>query len=178
MTGRPKNPMKKLRATAGVNLLGRFGVLASGRRNAVTHKILQERRMKAIRIATLAFALCAGLTSVAAAQGQPEPQGQGEMRRGGGMGGMLLKDITLTDAQKDQIKTIREKYMPQQMELRKSAQATGGPPDQATMSKMMDLQEKQAAEIRGILTADQQKVFDGNLKEMRDRMEARRKGSS
>ena len=135
--------------------------------------------MKAIRIATLAFALCVGLTSVAAAQGQPEPQGHGEMRRGSGaMGGMLLKDITLTDAQKAQIKTIREKYIPQQMELRKAAQATGGPPDEATRTKMMDLQEKQAAEIRAVLTADQQKVFDGNLKEMRDRMEARRKGSS
>lgn len=133
--------------------------------------------MKVIRIATLAFALCAGLTSVAAAQGQPEPQGQGEMRRGGGMGGMLLKDITLTDAQKAQIKTIREKYLPQQMELRKAAQATGGA-DEANRAKMMDLQEKQAAEIRAILTADQQKVFDLNLKEMRDRMEARRKGSS
>jgi Spy/CpxP family protein refolding chaperone len=135
--------------------------------------------MKVIRIAALGFALCAGFTSVAAAQGQPEPQGQGEMRRGGGgMGGMLLKDITLTDAQKAQVKTIRDKYMPQQMELRKSAQATGGPPDEAIRSKMMDLQEKQAAEIRAILTADQQKVFDGNLKDMRDRMEARRKGSS
>jgi Spy/CpxP family protein refolding chaperone len=130
--------------------------------------------MKAIRIAALAFALCAGLASVAAAQ---DSQGQGE-RRQGGMGGMLLKDITLTDAQKAQIKTIRDKYVPQQMELRKATQATGGPPDEATRSKMMDLQEKQAAEIRAILTADQQKVFDGNLKEMRDRMEARRKGSS
>jgi Spy/CpxP family protein refolding chaperone len=131
--------------------------------------------MKAIRIATLAIALCAGMTSIAAAQGQPEPQGQG---RGGGMGGMLLKDITLTDAQKAQIKTIRERYVPQQMELRKATQATGGPPDEATRTKMMDLQEKQAAEIRAVLTADQQKVFDANLKEMRDRMEARRKGSS
>jgi Spy/CpxP family protein refolding chaperone len=130
--------------------------------------------MKAIRIAALAFALCAGVASVASAQ---DGQGQGE-RRQGGMGGMLLKDITLTDAQKAQVKTIREKYLPQQMELRKAAQGTGGPPDEATRSKMMDLQEKQAAEIRAILTADQQKVFDGNLKEMRDRMEARRKGTS
>jgi len=120
--------------------------------------------MKAIRIATLAAALCVGMTSVAAAQGVP-PQGQGEMRRGGGMGGMLLKDITLTDAQKNQIKTIREKYMPQQMELRKAAQATGGPPDEATRAKMMDLQNKQAAEIRAILTADQQATFDKNLAE-------------
>ena len=130
--------------------------------------------MKVIRIATLAFALCAGMTSVAAAQGQPEPkEGQGEMRRGGGMGGMLLKDITLTDAQKDQIKTIREKYVPRQLELRKAVQATGGPPDEATRAKMMELQSQQSAEIRAILTADQQKTFDHNLHEMKERMDRR-----
>lgn len=135
--------------------------------------------MKAIRIATLAAALCVGMTSVAAAQGAPpQGQGQGEMRRGGGMGGMLLKDITLTDAQKDQIKTIREKYVPKQMELRKAVQATGGPPDEATRAKMMELQNQQSAEIRAILTADQQKTFDHNLHEMKERMDARRNGSS
>jgi Spy/CpxP family protein refolding chaperone len=135
--------------------------------------------MKVIRIATLAFALCAGMTSVAAAQGQPEPkEGQGEMRRGGGMGGMLLKDITLTEAQKEQVKTIREKYVPRQLELRKAVQATGGPPDDATRAKMMELQSQQSAEIRAILTADQQKTFDHNLHEMKERMDARKNGSS
>jgi len=135
--------------------------------------------MKVIRIATLAFALCAGMTSVVAAQGQPAPkEGQGEMRRGGGMGGMLLKDITLTDAQKDQIKIIREKYVPRQLELRKAVQATGGPPDDATRAKMMELQSQQSAEIRAILTADQQKTFDNNLHEMKERMDARKNGSS
>jgi Spy/CpxP family protein refolding chaperone len=133
--------------------------------------------MKVIRTATLAIALCVGATSVAAAQAQTPPQGQGEMRRGGGMGGMLLKDITLTDAQKAQIKTIREKYAPQQLELRKSAQAVGGA-DEATRTKMADLQTKQAAEIRAILTADQQAAFDKNLADMKARMEARRNGSS
>jgi Spy/CpxP family protein refolding chaperone len=133
--------------------------------------------MKAIRIATLAAALCVGMTTVAAAQGAP-PQGQGQgERRAGGMGGMLLKDINLSDAQKTQIKTIREKYLPQQVELRKAAQATGGPPDDATRTKMMDLQTKQAAEIRTILTADQQSTFDKNLVEMKARMDARRNGS-
>src|SRR5437667_12107782 len=86
--------------------------------------------MKAIRIATLAAALCVGMTSVAAAQGTEPPQqgqGQGEARRGGGMGGMLLKDITLTDAQKEQVKTVREKYVQRQMERRKAGQATGTP---------------------------------------------------
>ncbi len=129
--------------------------------------------MKAIRIATLAAALCVGITSVAAAQGT-EPQGQGGMRRGGGMGGMLLKDINLTDAQKEQVKTIREKYLPQQVELRKAAQGTGGPPDEASRAKMMDLQNKQAADIRAILTADQQAQFDKNMAEMKAQMENRR----
>jgi Spy/CpxP family protein refolding chaperone len=133
--------------------------------------------MKALRMATLAVALCAGITSVAAAQAQPEHDnhGQGEMRRGGGMGGWLLKDITLTDAQKDQIKTIREKYAPRQLEIRKAVQATGVAPDDATRAKMVELQNQQAAEIRAVLTADQQVIFDRNLAEMKARGSARSK---
>ena len=135
--------------------------------------------MKVIRIATLAAALCVGITSAAAAQGtEPPQQGQGEMRRGGGMGGLLLKDINLTDAQKAQVKAIREKYAPQQLELRKSVEATGGPPDEATRAKITDLRQKQAAEIRAVLTADQQATFDKNLAEMKSQMESRRKGGS
>ena len=130
--------------------------------------------MKAIRIAALAAALCVGMTSVAAAQGTEPPQ-QG---RGGGMGGMLLKDINLTDAQKAQVKTIREKYVPQLQELRKASQATGGPPDEATRTKMMDIQTKQTTEIRAILTADQQATFDKNLAEMKAGMANRANGSS
>ena len=131
--------------------------------------------MKAIRVITLAAALCAGMTSIAAAQGQPITQ---DGPRRGGMGGMLLAGINLTDAQKAQVKTIREKYLPQQMELRKAVQATGAPADEATRAKMTDLQTKQSAEIRAILTADQQIVFDKNLAEMKARAEARRNGSS
>ena len=134
--------------------------------------------MKAIRIATLAAALCVGMTTVAAAQSTEPQQGQGEGRRGGRMGEWLLKDITLTDAQKEQVKTIREKYLPQQVELRKSVQATGGPPDDATRAKMMDLQQKQSDEIRAILTADQQAVFDKNIAAMKTRMAERRNGTS
>jgi protein CpxP len=135
--------------------------------------------MKAIRIATLAIALCAGMTSVAAAQGQPvTQQGQGEMRRGGDRAGWLLKDITLTDAQKGQIKTIREKYVPKQLELQKAVQATGTPADDATRAQMAELRSQQSAEIRAILTPDQQKTFDHNLHEMKEKMDERRKGSS
>ena len=130
--------------------------------------------MKVVRIATLAAALCVGMTAVASAQSTQPQQNEG---RRGRMGEWLLKDINLTDAQKDQIKTIREKYMPQQMELRKSAQATGSV-DDATRAKMVDLQDKQAAEIRAILTADQQATFDKNLAAMKTRMAERRNGTS
>jgi Spy/CpxP family protein refolding chaperone len=132
--------------------------------------------MKVIRMATLAIALCAGTVSVAAAQGTEPNKSEG--RRGGRMGGMLLKDITLTDAQKNQVKTIREKYVPKQLELRKAAQATGTPPDEATVNKMMELQSQQSAEIRAILTADQQAIFDRNVIELKARMEARHNGGS
>ena len=131
--------------------------------------------MKVVRIATLAAALCVGMTAVASAQ-STQPQ-QNEGRRGNRMSEWLLKDINLTDAQKDQIKTIREKYVPQQLELRKAAQATGSV-DDATRAKMVDLQDKQAAEIRAILTADQQTTFDKNLASMKARMAERRNGSS
>lgn len=131
--------------------------------------------MKGIRIVMLAFALCAVSASVASAQAQGDAQQGG---RRGGMGGMLLKDITLTDAQKAQAKTIREKYLPQMVEIRRSVQATGAAPDDATRAKMTDLQNKQTAELRAILTADQQVVFDRNLADMKAAMEARRNGSS
>jgi Spy/CpxP family protein refolding chaperone len=132
--------------------------------------------MKVIHIAMLATALCAATASVGSAQVQPE-QGQSEMRAGRGMGGTLLKDITLTDAQKAQVKVIRDKYVPQLMELRKAAQAVGGA-DDANHAKMVELQNKQAAEIRGVLTADQQATFDKNLADIKARMEARRNGTS
>ena len=131
--------------------------------------------MKVVHIATLAAALCVGMTAVASAQSTQSQQSEG--RRGNRMSEWLLKDINLTDAQKDQIKTIREKYMPQQMELRKSAQATGSV-DDATRAKMADLRDKQAAEIRAVLTADQQATFDKNLAAMKTRMAERRNGSS
>jgi len=50
--------------------------------------------------------------------------------------------------------------------------------DDATRTKMMDLQSRQAAEIRAVLTADQQVTFDKNLAAAKERMAARRNGSS
>jgi Spy/CpxP family protein refolding chaperone len=125
--------------------------------------------MKVIRVATLAVALCVGLTSVSAAQGGDQQPG---IRRGG-MGGMILEGITLTDGQKAQQKVIREKYAPQMMKLRKTAETTGTPVDQA---KMAEIRTAQMAELRAILTSDQQVIFDRNAARLKARMAELRAG--
>lgn len=123
--------------------------------------------MKVFRIATLAIALCAAVTSVSSAQQQPEQRGQGGGRE---MGGMILQGINLTEAQKVQQKAIREKYAPQMMKLRKDAETSGTPIDQA---KVAGLRSSQTAELRAILTAEQQVIFDRNAAEMRARRSQR-----
>lgn len=121
--------------------------------------------MKAIRIAALAVALLGATASIAAAQAQPEAG------RGSGAGGMLLRDITLTEAQKAQQKVIREKYAPRLLEIRKYAETTGMPSDDASRAKTLKIQSEQAAELRAILTAPQQAIFDRNLAEIKARRE-------
>src|SRR5689334_10512745 len=100
--------------------------------------------MKSINVATLGVALLIGSAGVAVAQTpqtQTQKQGvsprgdrrvdgdfrrggrrggfrRGGFRRGGEFGGRLVKDLNLTDAQKAQVKTIREKYRTQFQTLR------------------------------------------------------------
>ena len=123
--------------------------------------------MKVILVAALIVGFCAGVTSVSAAQSQPQ---QGDSQRGRGMGGRILEGITLTDAQKVQQKAIREKYAPQLESLRKAAQVSGTPMDQ---NKLREIQSAQIAEIRTILAPEQQVIFDKNVTEMRARMAER-----
>jgi Spy/CpxP family protein refolding chaperone len=123
--------------------------------------------MKVIRVAMMAVALTAVATSASSAQQQPE------QAQSGRMGGMILRGITLTEAQKAQQKVIREKYAPQMMAVRKTSQTTGTPMDQA---KLSEIRAAQAAELRAILTAEQQVVFDRNMAEMRARQAERKAG--
>jgi Spy/CpxP family protein refolding chaperone len=121
--------------------------------------------MKIVRIAGLAIALCAASASLAVAQGRPDSAGG----RRGPMGGRLLDGITLTDAQQAQVKAIREKYAPQRTEIMSAVQATGMRPDSATMAKLQGISDAQTAEIRAILTPDQQKILDKNIVDDRER---------
>jgi Spy/CpxP family protein refolding chaperone len=113
----------------------------------------------------------------ATAQTTPAPETsttEGDrMRRGpGGRGDrmqMLFNGITLTADQQSQIQAIRDKH--------RSANQGLDPrnnPDDRT--KMMNDMQAQMAEVRAVLTADQQTQFDKNVAEMRQRMQERRSG--
>jgi Spy/CpxP family protein refolding chaperone len=88
---------------------------------------------------------------------------------------MLFAGIDLTDAQKDQIAKIGEKFKAEREALRPAGGQMQGPPDEATRAKMNDIKTRSNAEYRAVLTADQQNIFDKNVADMKARMEARQK---
>ena len=115
--------------------------------------------MKRIRVAVMLSALAA-LVAFAAPAAFAQGGGGGGQGRGRQME-MLMKDITLTDVQKASVDSIVQSFRAQMPGF-----TPGQPPDSAARAKRMEVMGKQNAAIRGVLTADQQKVFDKNLAEM------------
>ena len=149
--------------------------------------------MKGLRFAALGAALAIGAASAIAqppATNAPQRPAAGQHRGGRGgrdfaAGRALFRGVTLTDAQKEQLKTIRQKYAEQRRSLAgQYRQGSGGAqaqrvrPDSATraqrMTQMRDLMQREITETRGILSADQQRTFDQNVATMRQRAESRR----
>ena len=131
--------------------------------------------MKAIRIAALGVALLAGSAAVAGAQAATQaPTQQGGP--GGGRGGFnrSMNGIELTDAQKTKVAEIQAKYQPELQAVRDAMQ--GGGDRAAAFTKMQAIRDKMNPEIRAVLTADQQTIFDKNLAEQKARMEQMRQG--
>lgn len=99
----------------------------------------------------------------------------------------LLRGVNLTEAQKTQLEAIHQKYQPQFQSLRAAnkpamdeARAAHQRGDTAAVraafaknagarQQMQALMQQEATEIRGILTAEQQKTFDANLQKMKER---------
>jgi periplasmic protein CpxP/Spy len=153
--------------------------------------------MSSVRTLALGALMIVGVAGVSAAQSATTPptraQRSGEMRRGGGRGGFGA-DLNLTDAQKAQIKTIRAKYQPQNEALRNqakpfmdAARAARQKGDTATaraeMLKARNVMQggqsyrtQENAEIRAILTPDQQAKFDARQKNMAERGKGGHKG--
>jgi Spy/CpxP family protein refolding chaperone len=113
-------------------------------------------------LAATLFAVAASAASPALATAQ---RGGGGAGSGGGRGRMvtaLFEGITLADAQQKSVDSIRAVYQPQMEQLR--GQGPGSRP------QMRDLMQKQTADLRSVLTADQQATFDKNRDAMRARM--------
>jgi len=109
--------------------------------------------------------LAVALAAIASSLSAPAAQAQGGGMRGPGrMMEMLMKDITLTEAQKAQVDSIQAKY---QKEM--PAFTPGTPPSPEDREKRMGLMQKQNADIRAVLTDEQKAIFDKNLEEMRSR---------
>ena len=161
--------------------------------------------IRSFRLAALGAALVVGTATVAPAQPPataPGQQGETSRRdrqgpRGRQMqrnrdlaGRALFRGITLTEAQKSQIQGIRRKYAEQgrafAKDLReKSGANTAQRADSATRARVRTQlategrarMERQVAELRGVLTADQRATFDKNFTMVRERMQARAAGS-
>lgn len=155
-------------------------------------------------MAGLALALTLGGAGLAAAQStgqQPQrPRGEQDDRGGRGWGrggprggpeGFLLRGITLTDAQKQKLQQLRESdratmeqsrtQMRSRMDEARAARQSGDTVKAkslfAAMRKQMEAQRDQhAAQVRSILTAEQQKQFDANLAEAKKRQAERGEG--
>jgi Spy/CpxP family protein refolding chaperone len=89
-------------------------------------------------------------------------------QRGGRMMAMLFQGITLTATQQQKVDSISAAYRHQM-----PAFTPGTPPTDEERAKRRELMQKQTADLRAVLTADQQKVFDQNLEQMRSRMQQR-----
>ncbi len=160
--------------------------------------------MKDIRTAIGAIALVVG-SAVAAAAQQPaqthaprEHQAQDSTRhfgrRGFGPGAMqkqLFKGITLSDAEKTNIKNIHAKYEAQNKALReqfkpqmKAARAARQRGDTAALKNLWaqtsaqreqskKLLEAERNDLRGALAADHRAQFDANVKQLEQRVAQR-----
>lgn len=123
--------------------------------------------------ASATVAATAGAQSTAPADGQRVERSKsdsthwkhrgakGHGREAMGPGRSALRGVKPTDAQKAQIEAIHEKYQPQFTSTREQAQA---------------LRAQETAEIRAILTPEQQKTFDANVAQMKARGDHAKKG--
>jgi Spy/CpxP family protein refolding chaperone len=157
--------------------------------------------MSTVRTLALGALLVAGVAGVSAAQSTTQPtrpdsgfyrrghraDGQFRRDRGGREGFGFGRDLNLTEAQKTQIKAIRQKYQPQNQALRDrakpfidAARAARQKADTAAVRSNMEkarqvmqsgqsIRTQEMAEIRAILTPEQQAKWDAHQKAAADR---------
>jgi len=154
--------------------------------------------MSSVRTLALGALMIVGVAGVSAAQSTTTPptrgqrSGQMQGRRGGG--GEFGRDLNLADAQKAQIKAIRQKYQPQNEALRaqakpflEAARAARQKGDTAAFRSNIEkahqvmqggqsFRAQETAEIRAILTPEQQAKFDARQKARAEHGKGEHKG--
>jgi Spy/CpxP family protein refolding chaperone len=117
----------------------------------------------------------ATVAAMLAATASADAQVQAGQQRGMG-GGMnptaaLMAGITLTTEQQASVDSVQKAYEPQmaaQMQEMRTAREQGADMREL-MQKRTELSAKMFADIRGVLTEEQQAVFDRNLAELQAR---------
>lgn len=129
------------------------------------------------------------------AAGEPRDHGRRDAMRGGprgqrgARGGAMLqaafRGVNLTEAQRGQLRTIAERYRTERRahmdSLRAQRGGQGARPDSAQRVAARTAQgqwmrgqlDRQLADVRAILTAEQRTVFDRNVSEMKTRWQER-----
>ena len=142
--------------------------------------------MSTVRTMALGALMLVGVAGVSAAQSTATPRTRPDAgsynRRGQGFG----RDLNLTDAQKAQIKAIRQKYQPQNNALRTQAKpfmdaaraarqkgdTAAARSDMLKARQVMEggksIHAQEQADIRAILTPEQQAKFDAHAKAAAD----------
>lgn len=128
--------------------------------------------MQAIRILTAAaLVLVASTAAAQGGQGAGQPRSQEMQER---QNERMFKGITLSEVQKktiDSIQTAGRTAMQGMMKAGGMMQADSmrdsrGMRDTTNRGHMMEMRRKQRADIRAVLTAEQQTIYDKNLAEM------------
>jgi Spy/CpxP family protein refolding chaperone len=120
--------------------------------------------MKLARLTVLTLALMVAGTVVAEAQG-----GRGGNRMNPTQ--MLLQEITLTAEQQTKVDTVVAKFDAEMTAFREKM--GGGRPTEEARAEMMKMRTKLQTDLRVILTAEQQTVFDRNVEAAAQRMQRR-----
>lgn len=116
---------------------------------------------------TIALAVSATAAAAQGAPPPPPPQGPGGPAQGpAGFAQrrmqMLLQGITLSAAQQAQVDSIRTRYAGQM-----PAFTPGSPPSPEDRQRRRELTQQQDAELRAVLTPEQQQAWDRNVEQMR-----------
>lgn len=125
------------------------------------------------RLTLMAAVLLALAAAPAVAQNpQGPPPGGGRQGFGQRRMQLLLNGITLTAVQQAQVDSIQTVYRAKMPTF-----TPGAPPDSAARAQRMEMTGKMDADIRAVLTPEQQTVWDRNVADMRSMMQRRGPGA-